>query len=134
MYMKKVLLIGIVVIIVVAGIGDYFANNNSSSQMEHMPMNTQNKASSTPQATNKVTIEDFAFNSANITVKKGATVTWTNQDSAAHTVTETDSQAGPKSDNLRPGQSYSFTFKAAGTYKYHCLIHPNMTGTVTVTE
>jgi heme/copper-type cytochrome/quinol oxidase subunit 2 len=49
-------------------------------------------------------------------------------------VTENDGQTGPDSDLLSPGQSYSFTFNQAGTFHYHCKIHPEMTGTVTVTD
>jgi plastocyanin len=76
----------------------------------------------------------MAFSPANITVKTGAKVTWTNDDSVAHTVVENDSQTGPKSGDIMPGKSYSFTFTKAGTYHYHCTIHPNMIGTVTVTK
>jgi plastocyanin len=76
----------------------------------------------------------MAFSPADITVKKGTTVTWTNQDSVAHTVVETDGQDGPKSNDLNNGQSYTFTYNTVGAFKYHCSIHPMMTGTVTVTE
>lgn len=96
--------------------------------------NEQGNTNPTPSTAQKVTIADMAFSPANITVKKGTTVTWTNQDSVAHTVAENDGQDGPKSSNLANGQSYSFTYNTVGTFKYHCTIHPNMTGTVTVTE
>jgi len=79
-------------------------------------------------------IKDFAFNPASLTVKKSTSVTWTNQDSSNHTVTETDGQTGPGSGSLGQGQTYSFTFNTAGTFHYKCSIHPSMTGTVTVTE
>jgi plastocyanin len=68
-------------------------------------------------------------------VKKGTTVTWTNKDSAGHTVVESDGQAGgPSSGTLANGQSYQFTFNTPGTFHYKCSIHPQMTATVTVTE
>jgi plastocyanin len=76
----------------------------------------------------------MAFSPNSITVKKGTTVTWTNNDSTTHTVQETDGKSGPKSDNIAPGGTYTFTFVAAGSFAYHCSIHPSMTGTVTVTE
>jgi len=58
------------------------------------------------------------------------TVTWANDDSAPHTVTADDGSFN--SDNLAPNATFSFTFTAVGTYKYHCAYHPWMTGTVIV--
>lgn len=81
-----------------------------------------------------VTIQNFAFTPQTITVAKGTTVRWTNNDSAAHTVTETDGKTGPDSPSLEQGASYSFTYQQAGTYQYHCAFHASMTGTVVVTE
>lgn len=88
-----------------------------------------------PAAQNAVTISNFAFHPATITVKAGTTVTWTNKDSTAHTVTaDTPSADAPASGDINQGASYSFTFKKAGTYAYHCTMHPYMKGTVVVTE
>lgn len=113
--------------------------DSSSTSMNGMNMGTQKNSGnsnggSTATATNSVTIQGFAFSPADVTVKKGTTVTWTNQDSATHTVTETDGMTGPDSGDLANGKSYSFTYDTVGTFKYHCAIHPSMTGTVTVTE
>jgi len=135
--MKKALLTVIAVVIIVAGLVYYFANKNSDNPAMNMPntsSQTQKSANATAQAADKVVVADFAFSPSDITIKKGTTVTWTNQDSTAHTVTETDGKDGPKSSDLGRGQSYSFTYGAVGTFKYHCSIHPDMTGTVTVTE
>ncbi|MFE0186784.1 cupredoxin family copper-binding protein [Streptomyces sp. NPDC059008] len=80
---------------------------------------------------NHVMIADFAFSPATLTVDKGTTVTWTNEDSAPHTVTSDGS--GPlNSPTLDTGGSYTFTFNSAGTYNYYCDIHPSMQGTVIV--
>ena len=80
-----------------------------------------------------VNVQNFAFDPPNITVAPGTTVTWTNNDSAPHTVTATDPAGAFDSGTLRPGQSFSFTFTQPGTtYAYYCAIHPSMTGTVTV--
>jgi plastocyanin len=77
-----------------------------------------------------VTIEDFAFDPPSIEVEAGTTVTWTNQDSAVHTV---DGDQGEfESGNLEPGNSYSETFDMPGTYTYHCDIHPSMKATIVV--
>jgi plastocyanin len=79
-----------------------------------------------------VAIQDFAFAPASITVAVGTTVTWTNHDTTAHTVTLDDGSA--TSDDIAAGSTYQHTFSAAGTFTYHCKIHPTMTGTITVTS
>ncbi|HEX4721302.1 MAG TPA: cupredoxin family copper-binding protein [Pseudonocardiaceae bacterium] len=84
-----------------------------------------------PVASSSVSIKGFAFSPAAITVKVGTTVTWTNLDQDAHTVTAKDSSFG--SQALDTGASYKFTFTKPGTYDYLCTIHPFMTATVVVT-
>lgn len=130
-----------VVVVVAGGLGAYFATRSSGNKtpaannMSNMNMSsTNNNTNSAPVATNAVTIQNFAFSPHDITLKKGTTVIWTNKDSTTHTVTETDSLSGPNSGNLDPGKSYSFTFDTVGTFHYHCTIHPQMLGTVKVTE
>ncbi len=77
----------------------------------------------------------MAYQPASVTVKKGATVTWTNQDTVRHDVTpDEDGEAFKGSQLLPQGESYSHTFNEPGTYTYHCSPHPHMTGSVTVTE
>jgi amicyanin len=78
-----------------------------------------------------VVIENFSFSPQTFTLPAGATVTWTNRDSMPHTVTSTDKRF-PKSPVMKPGQSYSNKFAAAGTYSYFCSIHPRMTGKIIV--
>lgn len=80
--------------------------------------------------TAEVMIKDFAFDPTDLTVTRGTRVTWTNKDSAPHTVTA-DGKAF-ESGNLSGGQSFSFTFETAGTFTYHCSIHDHMKGKVTV--
>ena len=81
-------------------------------------------------AINAATIKGFSFQPDVLKVKVGAKVTWTNDDTVAHTVTaDTNSFA---SGNLQPGRSFSFTFTRPGTYAYHCSIHPSMHGSVVV--
>jgi plastocyanin len=79
-------------------------------------------------ASNMVTIKNFAFSPASLTIKAGTTVTWTNQDSASHTI----SSASFSSGNLATGDKFQFTFTNPGTYAYSCGIHPSMQGTITV--
>ena len=87
-----------------------------------------------PVAGNAVTIQNFAFSPASLTVKVGTTVTWTNQDSDAHTVTSQGSGGPLNSAPLNTGKSYSYTFTKPGVYSYLCTIHPFMVATVTVTQ
>jgi len=66
-----------------------------------------------------------------------STVTWTNDDSAAHTVTSTSVPTGAASfdsGNMAPGAAFTYTFTVAGTYQYHCNYHNWMTATVTVVK
>jgi len=72
-----------------------------------------------------------------ITVVLGvnASVTWTNTDTAAHTVTSTSVPAGAASfdsGNLNAKQTFTYNFTMPGTYQYHCSYHSWMTGTVVV--
>jgi plastocyanin len=77
-----------------------------------------------------VTIANFAFGPASLSVAAGTTVTWTNDDTAAHTVTADDGSFD--SSSVAPGATFSQAFDTAGTFAYHCSIHPNMTATIEV--
>ena len=81
-----------------------------------------------------VAINNFAFTPAALTVTVGDRVTWTNnQAGVPHTATS-NTGVTPAFDtgNLATGASGSVTFNTAGTFAYHCTIHPNMAGTITV--
>ncbi|WP_152648782.1 cupredoxin domain-containing protein [Streptacidiphilus anmyonensis] len=99
-----------------------------------MPAGAAPAPTGAPVATDAVTIKNFAFAPAAMTVKVGTTVTWTNQDSDAHTVTSQNNTGPLNSQALNTGQSFSYTFTTPGTYHYLCTIHPFMTATVTVTR
>ena len=76
-----------------------------------------------------VHIDNFVFEPAQLTVKAGQTVTWTNRDDIPHTVV----CAGKfRSKTMDTDGTYSFTFTSAGEYKYFCSLHPHMTGAVKV--
>ncbi len=77
----------------------------------------------------KVTIDNFTFSPAELKVKVGDTVTWTNHDDIPHTVVS----AGKfRSKTMDTDNTFSFTFTSAGDYKYFCSLHPHMTGMITV--
>jgi plastocyanin len=82
-------------------------------------------------ANNNVSIQNFSFQPSNVNVSVGDTVTWTQKDAGTqHTVTSDNGAFG--SANLATGQTFAHTFDQAGTFAYHCNIHPSMTATVTV--
>jgi plastocyanin len=76
-----------------------------------------------------VTIDNFTFKPAELTVKVGTTVTFTNHDDIPHTVVS----AGKfRSKTMDTDGTFTFTFTSAGEYKYFCSLHPHMTGTIKV--
>jgi plastocyanin len=82
---------------------------------------------------NAVSISGNAFNPTNLTTTVNTTVTWTNNDGVAHTVTSTGGQTELNSGSIGSGGTFSHMFTVAGTYTYQCTIHTFMTGSVTVT-
>lgn len=96
----------------------------------------QKDPSQNPQVTEEteltMDIQNFGFARNDITVKKGTKVTWVNKDSVGHTVTADDKSF--ESQLLAKGQSFSFTSDKSGTFTYRCIPHPQMKGTVKVTD
>jgi plastocyanin len=77
------------------------------------------------------------YNPSPINIAKGTTVTWTNHDNTAHTVTEGNPSGysppnGFDSGLLAPGSVFTHTFATAGTVQYYCTLHPTMLGEVIV--
>ncbi len=91
-----------------------------------------NAGSSTPGCEQAKT----CFDPDETIVDVGGAVTWTNTDTASHTVTSGDPSGGPDgkfdSSLFAAGKTFSHTFTDAGSYKYFCQVHPWMTGVVTV--
>ncbi|TAH32538.1 hypothetical protein EYC58_02690 [Candidatus Saccharibacteria bacterium] len=103
----------------------------------------------TSQSEVSIDIKDFKYSQANIKIKKGTKVTWTNRDVVEHNVMQDHSDSdtahdAPTPENINPnvlagpllakGESYSFTFNEATSAPYHCSPHPYMKGSVTVVE
>jgi plastocyanin len=83
-------------------------------------------------ASSSVSIIDFAFSPASITVHVGDTITWVNNSQSGVAHTSTSDAAGWDSGILNKGASFSHSFGAAGSFTYHCNVHPFMHGTVVV--
>ena len=81
----------------------------------------------------QVAMKDIKFIPANITVKVGQQINWTNEDQVPHTATTTK---GEKFDsgNVPPGESFKYTLRNRGKIDYFCKIHPQQKGTITITE
>jgi plastocyanin len=78
-----------------------------------------------------VSIPGFSFDPASLTINQGDIVTWTNNHTVNHTTTSDDGTEWD-SGTMAPGATFSHTFTTAGTFPYHCAIHPAMLGTITV--
>jgi amicyanin len=83
-------------------------------------------------ASYRVAMQGYAFAPASLTVHVGSTVTWTNGDTAPHDVKTTSGPVAVHSPMLDKGQSWTYTFTAAGSYGYYCTVHPDMTARITV--
>jgi plastocyanin len=112
-----------VLCLVIAAVAVFSCGKSSS-------YNSGSGSGGNPPPAGAVSIANMSFSPASLTVYVGTTVTWTNNDAMAHTVTSDGSSFD--SGNIAPGGKYSRTFSTAGSFPYHCTIHPTMTGTVTV--
>jgi plastocyanin len=112
----------IIIVILLAVFAIYFLSGYYYKPASNTTLQTPAEGS------NNVTIQNFSFSPQTITVAVGTTVTWTNNDLTTHSIISDSFN----SQNFAPGTSYSYTFQIAGTYNYHCGIHPYMTGTIIV--
>jgi len=86
------------------------------------------KVNIVPGAGTNTTSSGYSPGTITVSVSGNNTVTWLNNDNAPHTVTANDGSFS--SGNIAPGASFSYTFTKSGTYTYHCLYHPWMTGII----
>ncbi|CAN5650377.1 hypothetical protein BH23PAT1_BH23PAT1_2240 [soil metagenome] len=126
---------GVMVLVVIIGGAMAFGRDSSTTESHNNGSEQSSSQSEEPQTTTEVDIVDFNFSPKNIVVKKGDTVTWTNQDTARHNVEFTSgSLKGEKGPLLAKSETYQFTFEEAGTFEYICTPHPYMKATITVEE
>lgn len=121
--MKTFIIVIVIAAVLVVG---YFLLKKSYNQPSQSSQTTNISAS---VETNSVDISNFSFNPADITVKAGTAITFTNNDGTTHTVTADN---GKFDQQIDAGQSITITVSDAGIYTYHCKIHSNMTGTIRV--
>jgi plastocyanin len=141
--MKKTIL---VIVILAVGTGGYFllrgGYKNLSFSETPSPDNLNSSLPSSQSgqqeaAVKTVSINNFAFNPDVLHIAVGATVRWINEDSFLHQIASNPHPVhtdlpGLDSGNLSAGRSYDFTFTEAGTFGYHCHLHPFMEGKIIV--
>lgn len=124
--MKVIILLLLPVIVI-------FASGCIEQQNSAKPEHNQTVSES---KTNTIIIKDFDYDPFTLKIKAGAVIIWMNEDSYAHTVTAKGHTSKTKglfdSGTLSKGQSFSYTFKEAGTFEYYCAIHPSMIGKIEV--
>jgi plastocyanin len=123
------LAVGLVTLAVsLAGCGGGGTDSSSSSAATSSGAGSDSTGSAGADA---VTIKDYLYEPADITVPVGTTVKFTNQDSTPHTATSKEAgvfESGP----IKTGKTGTIKLEKAGTYQYYCVFHPFMSGTITV--
>ena len=119
---KKIFIIGLLIIVIVI----------SGCYAQKTPVQpTAAPSTGDLEIKTDIEISGFAFNPSTLTISKGASVVWTNKDSAPHTIVS-DTGWEINSDTISKGNTYVHIFNTPGTYEYHCGIHPSMKGKVVV--
>ena len=151
--MINVLLTAIIVSVLIAGAAFSpllsgqlhlaYAQGNATMMSGNMTGNTTTTGASgsgsvTIAAGSSVPSNGKFYEPETLTVSKGTTVTWTNEDSTLHTVTSGSPEAGNSgtefdSSYLAAGKTFQHQFNTAGTFDYYCTLHPYMKGKVVVT-
>ena len=127
--MNKVLIAIIVVVVLAVGGWAIYDHHKSNSNTNSSSSNSSQSVASS----GAINIKNMMFTPSQISIQKGGTVTWTNNDNIVHTVVDDLSNVGgPSSGDIQPGGTYSFTFNKTGSFQYHCSIHPSMRGTIVV--
>lgn len=93
---------------------------------------TSTPTSSCPPVNRSVLMVDFSYMPQTVTVTQGSTITWVDEGPSIHT--STSDTGAWDSGNVNPGGVFQFTFGSPGAFPYHCTIHPQMTGTIIVTD
>ena len=130
--MKVITLSSLVVLFAIASMVTIAPNAFAD---HHMQTVTNAEGSSTPGCEETA---DGCFIPSPVTIPMGGTITWDNNDTAAHTATGGSATEGPSgvfdSSLIMAGSSFSHTFEDAGSYDYFCMVHPWMSGLVIVED
>ena len=127
-YHAAVGMIGYLVVLPNAGYSGSGVNPGHPSNSTVLPMVSVSMVNGA--GSNASITQSYSPDPVTVVIGVNNTVTWVNNDSSPHTVTANDGSFN--SQNVSPGGVFSYTFTAPGTYKYHCIYHPWMIGTVIV--
>ena len=130
--MKK---LSILIIIILIIFGSFLVLKPKAKKTE-IPAQTKVINSSVEKSTLKeVSISNYSYSPSKLTIKKGQSVKWTNYDSVKHDVMpDNQTSVFAASDLIAKKESYTTTFDTVGLFSYHCTPHPDMKGTIEVTE
>ena len=121
----------VILALMLPAIGCGGSSSPSSPSASPSPTPTQGgESSSVVIPVGAESLGNRAYAPDNLSITVGSTVTWQNTDAVAHTTTSNGNAFD--SGSVRAGGQFSFTFQNAGTFTYHCTIHPGMVGVVTV--
>lgn len=120
-------IIAIIAVIVLIAAGFYFFRSGTKNSPSADENKNQNAAT---VSENIVSMKSLSYSPVILTIKAGDEVTWTNNDTVTHTVTMDDGSTD--SGEISPDESFKQTFDTAGTYSYHCSIHPTMKAKIIV--
>jgi plastocyanin len=129
-HLRPLLLVLVAAVLVLTGCSDDSGDDESGSDADATSDDSASGDAGGSASGDAVTIADFAFDPDGLTVAAGTTVTFTNEDSAAHTATAEDDSFD--TGELEGGDSAEVTFDEPGEVSYFCNIHNYMQGTVTV--
>jgi plastocyanin len=123
------------------GLGKLLGNKSTPTKAKHVkathtppsPPSATAMAPNLTPAPNTIMITNAGYQPNSLQVKVGTTITWTNTDSAAHTVTS-DTAGVFDSGPINTNATFTFTFSQAGTFTYHSTGETSVTGTVVVTQ
>lgn len=124
---RKIIFTSIVALSTILFLG---ASCTSSTNTSSSSPNTSSTTPVVTPSSSEVVISNNSFGPQEITISRGATVKWTNNDAVAHTVTSDNGKF--ESGQITQGKTFQFTFNDTGTFTYHCSVHPSMTGKIIV--
>lgn len=117
----KSFLVGILIIVALLLAFNWIAVSDANSTAE---------AADNAAGKYQVTIDNFSFTPASLTVPVGTSVTWVNRDDVPHTIVNDNHKF--RSRALDTDEKFSYNFTNPGTYEYYCSLHPKMTGKIVV--
>jgi plastocyanin len=126
----RLALVSSIVMFATACGGSYSSPSTSPSPTPSPTPTPGGPSSSVAIPAGAASLGNGAYTPDGLNIAVGTTVTWMNTDSISHT--STSDVSGWNSGVVSPGGQFSFAFQTAGTFPYHCTIHPGMVGTVVV--